>query len=177
MSQKWGFPPEHLSPFLGSNRYVCKVLSMKRNIFFIMLFLMGCSSISSLFDDTYLVWKMGMDIDKVKTPPGFTITPKEVHGVIPLTKFKWNIYADRANYYISSGVQKMISKTGDNSALAKANGYKIGGSDRILYEKLIKAKEPYNHLSTEQLRKIIDKHNAETSTAWTADRESYAIFR
>ena len=89
-------------------------------------------------------------------PKGFTISPQEVYRLKPLTKHIWNIYADNSNYYLSSGVQKI---GGDNSALAKKNGYKIGGTDRKLYNKLIKAKGERKHLSTGKMREIIKKHN------------------
>jgi hypothetical protein len=100
-----------------------------------------------------------MDIESVRTPYGFTITPKEIYDVIPLTKYNWNIYADKQNYYISSGVQKVLSKTGDNSALAKKTGYKIGGRDRVLYKKLVEAKNPYGNIIPAKLRSIINEHN------------------
>jgi hypothetical protein len=103
-----------------------------------------------------------MDIKKIKTPNGFSVTVQEIHDVIPLAKFKWNIYADSKNYYISSGIQKILSKTGDNSALARRNGYKIGGNDRVLYEKIKRAKLPYNNIVPAELRHIINEHNKET---------------
>ena len=131
---------------------------MKRTIgLFSILLLVGCSSIVSIFDDTYLVWKNGMDIKKAETPKGFTISPQEVYQLRPLTKYSWNIYADNSNYYISSGIQKVVG--GDNSALAKKNGFKIPGNDRKLYNKLINAKGERKHLSMGKMREIIKNHN------------------
>ena len=135
-----------------------------RNILILTVVLLasGCGSIKSSFDDVYLVWKFGDEIEKVSTPKGFAISPKDIYEIIPLTKYSWNIYADRENYYISSGIQKVLSKTGDNSVLAKENGFKIGGDDVVLYKKLVAAKQPYDHLFPEKIRKIINEHNGST---------------
>ena len=80
----------------------------------------------------------GQDIANAKTPRGFVVTVDEIQDVVPLTKYAWNIYADRESYYLSSAIQKFTSKTGDNSWLAKTNGIRISGTDRSDIETLKK---------------------------------------
>ena len=107
-------------------------------LFLVSALLAGCSTFKSQFDKVELVWKYSDPIEHAKTPAGFVITPQEIKEIIPLTKYAWNIYADEENYYLSSAIQKLSSKTGDNSHLAKKNGIKIKGTNRDTLEEIKK---------------------------------------
>lgn len=96
----------------------------------------GCSALFSTVDRVTLVHEHSTDIRRAITPPGFVVTPEEIREVAPVTKYGWNLYADRDSYYLSSAVQKLSSSTGDNSWMAKENGIRIRGTDRRDLEKL-----------------------------------------
>lgn len=100
------------------------------------LMLGGCSAVLSPFDKVALVHQHTADIAHASTPAGFVVTPQEIKKVVPITKYAWNIYADRDSYYLSSAIQKFTSTTGDNSWLAKKNGIRISGTSRSDIEKL-----------------------------------------
>ena len=103
-----------------------------------LVFCSGCSAFLSTMDKVQLIHRYNVELALITTPPGFVVSPQEVAKYIPLTKFGWNIYADSENYYLSSGIQKFTSKTGDNSWLAKQNGIRIQGTDRSDIQKLQK---------------------------------------
>ena len=92
--------------------------------------IVSCSALFSSVDKIDPVYMHGQDITTAKTPDGFVVTVDEIREVVPLTKYAWNIYADSENYYLSSAIQKFTSKTGDNSWLAKRNGFRISGTNR-----------------------------------------------
>ena len=100
------------------------------------LVLGGCSAVFSSFDKVTLVHRHTANIAYASTPNGFVVSPQEIKKVVPITKYAWNIYADRDSYYLSSAIQKFTSKTGDNSWLAKQNGIRISGTSRSDIEKL-----------------------------------------
>lgn len=104
--------------------------------FLLVIGLAGCSTLKSQLDEVHLIWTYSNPIESAKTPEGFVVTPQEIKEVVPLTKFAWNIYADRKNYYLSPALQKISSKTGDNSHLAKENGIKIEGVTRDTFDKI-----------------------------------------
>lgn len=112
-------------------------------------------SVNAVAGKPKLIWQVGENIDYVEKPNGFVVTPKEIHSVIPLTHSKWNIYADENSYYLSSGVQKLLSKTGDNSYLAKTKGIKISGKTRKEFELINKAKKGKVGLPPATIRKIL----------------------
>lgn len=126
---------------------------------FAALLLVGCSAYKSAFDEVFLVWSMGTPIEEAKIPEGFTVTPEEIKEVIPLTKYGWNIYADGKFYYLSSGIQKISSKTGDNSYLAAENGIRIEGKSRGTLVRIkddIKA-SGFSFITPERLRELTNQ--------------------
>lgn len=100
------------------------------------LVLGGCSAVFSSFDRVTLIHLHTANIATASTPKGFVVTPQEIKKVVPITKYAWNIYADRNSYFLSSAIQKFTSKTGDNSWLARQNGIRISGTTRSDIEKL-----------------------------------------
>ncbi len=100
----------------------------------VLLLLSRCTAVKSWFDDVHLVHRFNTPVSGAKTPNGFVVTPSEVRELVPLTKYGWNIYADKEYYYLSKGIQRLFTKTGDNSFLARKNGIKIAGTNRKDYE-------------------------------------------
>jgi hypothetical protein len=94
--------------------------------------------VQSIFDGVDLVWNPGMDIGSVSAPEGFVVTPAEVHGLVGLMKFSWQIYADENNYYLSP-LNSLYPGFDHNSYYARESGYRVCGTDREMFE-LIKAK-------------------------------------
>ena len=90
----------------------------------------GCSALLSSLDKIEPVHLHGSDITEAITPKGFVVTIEEVRSVVPITKYAWNVYADSENYYLSSAIQKLTSKSGDNSWRAGQNGIRIKGTER-----------------------------------------------
>lgn len=111
------------------------------SIFALGLFAWNCGACSAVFsemDRVEPVYLHGQAVASATTPAGFVVTVDEIFQTIPLTKYAWNIYADRENYYLSSAIQKFSSKSGDNSWLAKTGGIRIRGCDRSDMEQLEK---------------------------------------
>ncbi len=129
-------------------------------VFLIVLLLFSrCTAVRSWFDDVYLVHQFNTPINGAKTPEGFVVTSSEIRELVPVTKYGWNIYADKENYYLSKGTQRIFTKTGDNSFLAKKNGIKIAGTNRRDYD-LVKEylkKEKRNRVFAGELEKILGK--------------------
>lgn len=125
----------------------------------IILFFARCTVVRSLFDGVHLVYRFNTSIKETKTPPGFVVTPQEIRKITPLTKFGWNIYADKEYYYLSKGIQRMFTKTGDNSCLAKKNGVKIAGTHRGDFELVINymRKNELKRISPKDLVDLLDK--------------------
>ena len=123
----------------------------------LVLLLARCSSVRSWFDGVQLVYQFNTSIEGAKAPEGFVVTPREIRSITPLTKFGWNIYADNEYYYLSAGIQKLFSKTGDNSCLAKKNGIRIKGTSRDDFEMLVayKKKNELKYFSAKQLRTLM----------------------
>ena len=122
--------------------------------------LMGCSALLSSVDKIRPVHMHGGDVDEASTPAGFVVTVDEVRSVVPITKYVWNIYADTENYYLSSAIQKLTSKSGDNSWLAGKNGIRIKGTDRSDIEtlkKLAAENQSGRILSPIQMRKALNQ--------------------
>ncbi len=104
-------------------------------VFFAMLLIFSrCTAVRSWFDDVYLVHQFNTPVNGVGTPEGFVVTLDEILKIIPITKYGWNIYADKENYYLSKGIQRLFAKTGDNSFLARKNGIRIAGKHRRDYK-------------------------------------------
>jgi len=102
----------------------------------------------------------GADIAEASTPDGFVVTVDEVQSVVPLTKYAWNIYADSEHYYLSSAIQKLTSKSGDNSWLAGKNGIRIKGTDRsdiAILESLAAENQSGRILSPIQMREALNQ--------------------
>jgi len=116
-----------------------------------------CTVVRSLFDGVELVHQFNTDINQAKTPEGFVVIPQEIRKITPLTKYGWNIYADKENYYLSKGIQRMFTKTGDNSCLAKKNGIKISGTKRGEYDSVIEYMKSANknRISSAELSNVL----------------------
>ena len=95
-----------------------------------MLVAAGCSAAQSIGDGVRLVHRYDWPIEEAKTPHGFVVTPQEVWATLPREKFGHNLCADDEFYYISNTAQKLTSKTGDNSAIAKRDGVRVSGKSR-----------------------------------------------
>ena len=113
----------------------------------------------SSIDDTYLVSKIGTEPEEWKTPEGFVVTAQEMWSVIedfPLSKIRYNLYASKDSYYISRGDKRLLSKTGDDSNIAKKYGIRVYAKDRKTYEEILKSKdETERWYSIPEINKLI----------------------
>jgi hypothetical protein len=94
----------------------------------------GCTTALSTVDGTRHLWNNGFDAPPIPpTPKGFTVRVEEVVDVVNtwITKDRQQLYADRRYYYIVGDFQKL---TGANSWIARTQGTRIDGRDRVAFE-------------------------------------------
>ena len=119
--------------------------------------MVGCSSLKSAFDSTYLLWSSDKRAENVKTPPEFVVSFEEVHSLIhPLQKFGWYIYADSNSYFLVE-TQTLIPGFYVNSNMARKHGVKIDGKSRETYLYLKESLGNYKNYSFEKLREALKR--------------------
>ena len=90
----------------------------------------SCQSSDVGDGDPFLVWSHTHPISAAATPPGFAVTPREIHRCIPDSGYPFNLYADATSYYLVSAGGRSAGTTSATSVRVRRDGIRISGTGR-----------------------------------------------